>query len=131
MARGIATFLMFEGVAEEAMTWYVSLIEGSAIARIDRYEAGEAGAAGSVKKAEFTLGGHRLICIDSYVKHAFTFTPSTSIFVDCGDESELDRLVRELSAGGEVLMPPDNYGFSAKFAWVKDRFGVSWQLNLA
>ncbi|OFW09342.1 MAG: hypothetical protein A3H96_07975 [Acidobacteria bacterium RIFCSPLOWO2_02_FULL_67_36] len=131
MARGIATFLMFEGVAEEAMTWYVSLIEGSAIARIDRYEAGEAGAAGSVKKAEFTLGGHRLICIDSYVKHAFTFTPSTSIFVDCGDESELDRLVSELSAGGEVLMPPDNYGFSAKFAWVKDRFGVSWQLNLA
>ena len=131
MARGIATFLMFEGVAEEAMTWYVSLIEGSAIARIDRYEAGEAGAAGSVKKAEFTLGGHRLICIDSYVKHAFTFTPSTSIFVDCGDESELDRLVSELSAGGGGLMPPDNYGFSAKFAWVKDRFGVSWQLNLA
>jgi predicted 3-demethylubiquinone-9 3-methyltransferase (glyoxalase superfamily) len=53
-----------------------------------------------------------------------------SIFVDCEDEAELDEAFKELSAGGEVLMPVGDYGFSAKFGWVNDRFGVSWQLNL-
>lgn len=77
-----------------------------------------------------TLRGYSLICIDSPVKHDFGFTPSISLFVDCEDESELDEAFRQLSAGGEVFMPLDNYGFSAKFGWVGDRFGVSWQLNL-
>ena len=130
MARAIATFLMFEGVAEEAMNFYVSLFKGSEIRRIERYGPGEHGTEGSVKKADFTLGGHQLSCIDSSVKHGFTFTPSISIFVDCEDETELDRAFNQLSAGGAILMPLGNYGFSTKFAWVNDRFGVSWQLNL-
>lgn len=72
-----------------------------------------------------------MICIDSSVKHNFTFTPSMSIFVDCEDEAELNEAFRQpLSAGGAVLMPLDNYGFSTQFGWVTDRFGVSWQLNL-
>jgi predicted 3-demethylubiquinone-9 3-methyltransferase (glyoxalase superfamily) len=69
-------------------------------------------------------------CIDSPVKHAFTFTPSISLFVDCESEAEIDDLFSKLSAGGQVLMPLDNYGFSTRFGWVKDRFGPSWQLNL-
>jgi predicted 3-demethylubiquinone-9 3-methyltransferase (glyoxalase superfamily) len=48
----------------------------------------------------------------------------------CQDEDDLDRLTRALGEGGGVLMPPGNYGFSRKFAWVNDRFGVSWQVNL-
>jgi predicted 3-demethylubiquinone-9 3-methyltransferase (glyoxalase superfamily) len=64
------------------------------------------------------------------VHHPFTFTPAMSLFVDCESEAELDAAFGTLSAGGQVLMPPSNYGFSAKFAWVSDRFGVSWQLNL-
>ena len=83
-----------------------------------------------MKRAEFTLAGHRLACIDSPVKHAFTFTPSISLFVECQDEAELDAAFGKLAEGGAVLMPPGNYGFSAKFAWAQDRFGVSWQLNL-
>ena len=130
MARTVATQLMFEGKAFEAMTFYVSLFKGSEVTRVERYGPGEPGPEGSVKRAEFTLGGHRLACIDSPIKHGFTFTPSVSLFVDCEDEAELDRAFKELSAGGAVLMPPGNYGFSAKFAWVNDRFGVSWQLNL-
>jgi predicted 3-demethylubiquinone-9 3-methyltransferase (glyoxalase superfamily) len=121
---------MFEGVAEKAMNLYVSLFSGSAIDRIERYGPGEQGPEGTVKIAEFTLGGHHLKCIDSPAKHAFTFTPSISLFVDCLDEAELDKAFQQLSEGGGVLMPPDNYGFSRKFAWVSDRFGVSWQLNL-
>ena len=130
MARAIATFLMFEGVAEEAMNFYVSLFKGSAVRCIERYGPGEQGPEGTVKKADFTLGGHELSCIDSPVKHGFTFTPSISLFVDCEDQAELDKAFNQLSAGGQVLMPLDNYGFSTKFGWVNDRFGVSWQLNL-
>jgi predicted 3-demethylubiquinone-9 3-methyltransferase (glyoxalase superfamily) len=130
MARAVTTFLMFEGAAEEAMNFYVSLFPGSAIKHIERYGPGEPGAAGSVKRADFTLGGHHLSCIDSPIKHGFTFTPSVSLLVDCDDEAEFDRAFQQLSGGGALLMPPGNYGFSTKFAWVKDRFGVSWQLNL-
>jgi predicted 3-demethylubiquinone-9 3-methyltransferase (glyoxalase superfamily) len=121
---------MFEGTAEEAMNYYVSLFRGSEIARVERYGPGEPGPEGSIKRAEFTLGGHRLACIDSPIKHGFTFTPSISLFVDCENEAELDAAFGSLSAGGKVLMPLGNYGFSAKFGWVQDRFGVSWQLNL-
>ena len=71
------------------------------------------------------------MCIDSYVKHAFTFTPAMSLFVDCDTADELRRVTSALSEGGEVLMPLGDYGFSREFAWVSDRFGVSWQLNLA
>jgi predicted 3-demethylubiquinone-9 3-methyltransferase (glyoxalase superfamily) len=121
---------MFEGVAEEAMKLYVSLIAGSQINQIERYGPGEHGAEGSVKVATFTLAGREFICIDSPVKHAFTFTPSVSVFVDCDDETELESVFARLSDGGVVLMPLDKYGFSQKFGWLQDRFGLSWQLNL-
>jgi predicted 3-demethylubiquinone-9 3-methyltransferase (glyoxalase superfamily) len=50
--------------------------------------------------------------------------------VECESEAELDEAFNKLSAGGTVLMPLNNYGFSTKFGWLNDRFGVSWQLNL-
>ena len=130
MARSIATQLMFDGFAEKAMTFYVSLFPGSEIHRIERYGVGEPGPEGTVKRAEFSLGEHQLACIDSPIKHGFTFTPSMSLFVECADETELDNAFQQLSDGGGVLMPLGNYGFSKKFGWVNDRFGVSWQLNL-
>jgi predicted 3-demethylubiquinone-9 3-methyltransferase (glyoxalase superfamily) len=130
MARTVTPFLMFDGVAEEAMNFYVSLFKGSEVSNVERYGPGEQGIGGSVKIADFILGGQHFRCIDSPIKHAFSFTPSMSIFVDCEDEAELDEAFKELSAGGEVLMPVGDYGFSAKFGWVNDRFGVSWQLNL-
>jgi predicted 3-demethylubiquinone-9 3-methyltransferase (glyoxalase superfamily) len=131
MARAVSTFLMFEGVAEEAMNFYVSLFSDAEVKRIERYGPGEQGREGSVKKADFRLGKQHLICSDSSVQHAFSFTPSMSIFVDCENEAELDTVYQRLSTDGEVLMPLDKYWFSAKFGWVNDRFGVPWQLNLA
>lgn len=130
MPRGVVTQLMFTGQAEEAMTFYVTLFGGSVTA-VEKYGPGGPGKEGTVRRAEFTVGGHRLACIDSPVKHAFTFTPAASLFVDCADEAELDRAFAALAAGGGVLMPPNDYGFSRRFTWVNDRFGVSWQLNLA
>jgi predicted 3-demethylubiquinone-9 3-methyltransferase (glyoxalase superfamily) len=69
------------------------------------------------------------MCTDSSVRHAFDFTPSSSLFVECGSEAELERLAAALGENGQV--PLGDYGFSKRFVWVNDRFGVSWQLNLA
>ena len=112
------------------MNFYTSVIEDSAITSITRYGPNENGTEGSVMQATFTLKGQSFMCIDSHVKHQFTFTPSFSIFVVCDTEEELEQLYTQLSSGGKLLMPMDNYGFSKKFAWVNDKFGVSWQLNL-
>jgi predicted 3-demethylubiquinone-9 3-methyltransferase (glyoxalase superfamily) len=130
MAKSVTPFLMFEGAAEAAVKLYVSLFRDSAIQVIERYGPGEDGAEGSVKQCHFIVAGLRLRCFDSPIKHAFSFTPSVSLFVDCESEAELDTAFARLAADGTVLMPPGNYGFSSKFAWVSDRFGVSWQLNL-
>jgi predicted 3-demethylubiquinone-9 3-methyltransferase (glyoxalase superfamily) len=130
MKSKVTPHLMFEGVAEEAMNFYLSLFAGAEIQELSRYGPGEPGAEGSFKRAIFTLGGQELICLESPVKHQFTFTPSISLFVECDSEAELNELFSRLSEGGAVLMPLANYGFSKSFAWVNDRFGVSWQLNL-
>src|SRR5262245_55042795 len=110
--------LMFDGSADAAMNFYVGLFPNSSINRVERYGPGEPGKEGSVKQADFAIAGQRLLCIDSPVKHAFTFTPSISLVVECESEAELDSAFGQLSAGGGVLMPPGNYGFSKKFAWV-------------
>jgi predicted 3-demethylubiquinone-9 3-methyltransferase (glyoxalase superfamily) len=70
------------------------------------------------------------MCIDSNVQHGFTFTPALSLYVTCASEDEIDQLFGRLSEGGQVLMPLSAYPFSPKFAWVADRYGVSWQLTL-
>jgi predicted 3-demethylubiquinone-9 3-methyltransferase (glyoxalase superfamily) len=124
------TFLMFEGRAEEAMNFYTSLFKQSEIRAMTRYGANEAGAEGSVNHAVFTLNGQEFMCIDSNAPHEFGFTPSMSLYVRCDTEDEIDTVFAKLSQGGHVLMPLDAYPFSAKFGWVADKFGVSWQLNL-
>jgi predicted 3-demethylubiquinone-9 3-methyltransferase (glyoxalase superfamily) len=126
----VTPFLMFEGNAEAAMNYYTSIIEDSKIVSISRYGANEAGEEGSVFQAVFSLKGQEIMCIDSYVKHEFTFTPSFSFFITCDTEEEIDRLYASLSDGGGVLMPLDDYSFSKKFGWVVDKFGVSWQVTL-
>jgi predicted 3-demethylubiquinone-9 3-methyltransferase (glyoxalase superfamily) len=129
MKTTVTPFLMFEGKAEEAMNLYVSAIPDSKVADIKRYGPEGPGAEGSVMIARFTLAGLPVFCIDSSVKHAFTFTPSNSLFVTCASEEELDRIAGVLADGGKWLMPIGNYGFSRKFGWLNDRYGVSWQLN--
>jgi predicted 3-demethylubiquinone-9 3-methyltransferase (glyoxalase superfamily) len=126
----ITTFLMFEGNAEEAMTFYLSLFDDAEVVSISRYSAGGPGKEGSVQHATFSLAGQSFMCIDSPVHHDFTFTPAVSLYVQCADEAEIDRLYAALAEKGTELMPLGNHGFSARFGWVNDRFGVSWQLNL-
>ncbi|MBS2011046.1 MAG: VOC family protein [Cyanobacteria bacterium SZAS TMP-1] len=126
----IKTFLMFEGKAEEAIRFYTSLFQDSVVVALVRYDAAGPGEAGKVQKALFTLNGQQFMAIDSPIHHEFTFTPATSLFVDC-DGDEIDDLAAKLSEGGSILMPLGNYGFSQKFCWLNDRYGVSWQLNFS
>ncbi len=130
MTRRAATHLMFAGEASSAMDLYSATFPSFRVERLERYGPGEAGPEGSVKRGEASIDGHALIIIDSPVKHAFTFTPAMSLFLDCESGEELESAFGKLSAGGQVFMPLDNYGFSTRFGWCSDRFGVSWQLNL-
>jgi len=130
MADSMTPFLMFEGKAQQAIDFYTGLFPGATIDSIERYGPGEMGAEGTVRLAAFTVAGQRVMAIDSPAHHEFTFTPSFSFFVECTGEGELNDLFAALSDGGGVMMPPDNYGFSRRFCWVSDRFGVSWQLNV-
>jgi predicted 3-demethylubiquinone-9 3-methyltransferase (glyoxalase superfamily) len=129
--ESIRPFLMFQGEAEAAMNFYASLFPDSRITDIQRYGPGSPANNGSVMRATLSIAGQSVMCIDSPVKHAFTFTPAFSFFIECSSEDELGRLLEALSERGGVLMPRGTYGFSKQFAWVNDRFGVSWQLNLA
>jgi predicted 3-demethylubiquinone-9 3-methyltransferase (glyoxalase superfamily) len=130
MAASVTTFLMFEGKAEEAMTFYTSLFKDAEVLTVDRYGAGGPGAEGSVKTARFSLAGRDFMCVDSFVHHDFTFTPAVSLYVECESEDEIDTLYTELGHEGAALMPLGDYGFGSKFGWINDRFGVSWQLCL-
>jgi predicted 3-demethylubiquinone-9 3-methyltransferase (glyoxalase superfamily) len=131
MATQIAPFLMFTGNAEEAITLYTSLFDDGRIVDLTRYGPEGPGAAGTVMRARFSLAGQEFLCTDSPPVHEFSFTPSFSIWIETESDDELERLFAALADGGTQLMPLDNYGFSRRFGWLNDRFGVSWQLNLA
>ena len=125
----VAPFLAFFGDAEKAMKRYVEIFENSQIVSIEHFGPGDVGKEGTVKDAEFTLNGTRIKCNDIPGKHAWTFTPAVSLYVQSSSEDALAKYFELLSEQGKVLMPLAEYPFSKKFAWVQDEFGVSWQLN--
>lgn len=127
----ITPFLTFEGQAEEAMNFYLSLFPNSEILFSHKYGPNEAGKEGTIMQALFSLNGQMIMCIDSVVKHGWTFTPAVSFYINEANGEQVDKLFKELSEGGLVFMPLQEYPFSKKFGWVQDRFGVSWQLNWA
>ncbi|MGI9475064.1 MAG: VOC family protein [Hyphomicrobiaceae bacterium] len=129
MSVTVYPFLMFTGTAEAAMNFYVSVVPDSRIVSIEHFTAEDDGEDGKVKAATFEVAGQLVRCFDSYIEHAFTFTPAFSLVIATPDIADVERYATALAAGGDVLMPPDDYGFSKRFAWVQDRFGVSWQIN--
>lgn len=124
-------FLMFQGAGREALDFYVATFPGATVEELQLYGPGEQSPEGAVRSAILTVGGQRLRVFDSPPVHAFTFTPAISFFIDCESEEQLRDLAAALGEGGGVMMPVSNYGFSQLFCWLADRFGVSWQLNLA
>ena len=126
----VSTHIMFQGRGAEALDFYASVFPGfKTIARED-YGEGDMGPTGTVKLATIEFNGAVLQVIDSPIPHDFDFTPSMSLFVDVDSDDALTSAFEALSEGGEVMMPLGDYGFSKRFGWCKDRFGLSWQLNL-
>ena len=122
---------MFQGgSAQAALDLYFATFPDSRMVRVERYGEGDPAPPGTIKVAVFTLCGREFMCSDSPINHGFSFTPASSTFVDFDSVADLERVFGILSEGGRVLMPLDNYGFSRRFGWLNDRFGVSWQLNL-
>ena len=120
----VATHLMFTGKAAAALELYASVFPAFRVGKLERAPDG------TVRRADVAFGAHDLVVIDSPPVHAFDFTPSMSLFVDLDAAEALDAAFATLSDGGKVFMPVADYGFSKRFGWCTDRFGVSWQLNL-
>ena len=126
----VFTHLMFQGNAVDALDTYSTVFSDFNVEKFEKYGEGEQGKPGTIKQAHVSFAGHRLIVIDSPPVHDFDFTPSMSLFVDFESKDALETAFAQLSEDGKTLMPLDNYGFSKRFGWLSDRFGVSWQLNL-
>lgn len=126
----VCTHLMFQcGKAQAALDLYASVFPGFTVVSIEKYGPDD-DTPGLIKTAKIDFDGHPLIVIDSPIPHGFDFTPSVSLFVDFDMTADLDRAFERLGDGGDVKMPLDDYGFSPRFGWLTDGFGVSWQLNL-
>jgi predicted 3-demethylubiquinone-9 3-methyltransferase (glyoxalase superfamily) len=114
----ITPCLWFDGEAEEAANFYVSLLPGSKIEVMQRNMTdGRGGKAGAVLLVEFTLAGQRFMALNGGMR--FEYTNAVSFKIDCADQAEVDRLWEALTANG---------GEPGRCGWLKDRFGVSWQI---
>jgi len=112
----ITPFLWFDGKAEEAANLYVSLFKNSRITSVSRYGEEAPGETGSVMTVAFELEGQEFIALNGGPH--FSFTPAISFMIHCETQSEVDDLWEKLSEGGET----------SQCGWLKDRFGVSWQV---
>jgi predicted 3-demethylubiquinone-9 3-methyltransferase (glyoxalase superfamily) len=111
----ITPFLWFDGNAEEAMNFYVSIFKNSKVGRITRYGDAGPGPKGTVMSATFELDGQEFFALNGGPQ--FKFTSAISFFVNCETQQEVNDLWEKLSAGGKK----DRCG------WLTDRFGLSWQ----
>lgn len=124
--------IWFDNEAEQAVKFYCSLFDNSKVNRITRY--GKAGfeyhhkPEGSVMTIEFELNGQKFLALNGGPD--FKLNESVSFFVYCETEERINFLYEKLSESGSINMPLDKYDWSPKYAWVKDKFGLSWQLDI-
>lgn len=116
----IKPFLWFEGQAEEAAKFYTSIFKDSKIGKTSRYPEGSPGPAGSVMVVEFEIAGQPFIALNGGPN--FKFNEAVSFMVECEDQKEIDYYWDKLLAGG---------GKPSMCGWLKDRFGLSWQVTPA
>jgi predicted 3-demethylubiquinone-9 3-methyltransferase (glyoxalase superfamily) len=116
MLQKIVPNLWFDGVAEEAATYYVSLFDDSRITLLTRYPEGAPGPAGEVMTVEFELEGQKFVAING--GPSFPFTEAVSFLVSCADQAEVDHWWAVLGADGQ----------EGPCGWLKDKYGLSWQV---
>jgi predicted 3-demethylubiquinone-9 3-methyltransferase (glyoxalase superfamily) len=113
----VTPFLWFDGQAEQAARFYVSLLPDSRIERVNRSPVDTpSGPAGMVLTVEFTLAGSRFVALNG--GPMYSFSEAVSLQIACADQAEVDRLWSALSAGGS----------ESRCGWLKDRWGLSWQV---
>src|SRR5260221_12272204 len=113
----ISPCLWFDGEAEEAANFYVSLLPDSRIEKVQRNPVdSRSGKAGTVLIVDFTLAGQRFLALNGGTR--FEYTHAISFHIDCADQAEVDRLWDALSDGGSI----------ERCGWLKDRYGISWQI---
>ncbi|MGB6198657.1 MAG: VOC family protein [Candidatus Acidiferrales bacterium] len=112
----ITPFLWFDGKAEEAVNFYVSIFKNSKVAGITRYGDAGPGPKGSVMTATFELDGEKFVALNG--GPAYTFTPAISFVVNCETQEEVDDYWAKLSAGGKEV----------QCGWLQDKYGLSWQI---
>ena len=112
----ITPFLWFDGKAEEAMRFYVSIFKNSKVGAITRYGDAGPGPKGTVMVVTFQLDGQEFIALNGGPQ--FTFSPAISLVVNCETQGEVDAFWEKLSEGGEKL----------QCGWLKDKYGLSWQI---
>jgi len=114
----ISPFLWFDTQAEDAAKFYVSVFPGSKITKVSHYGEGGPGPKGSVMVVEFVLDGQTVLALNGGPQ--FKFNEAVSLNVECKDQAEVDRYWKALTAGG---------GEEGPCGWLKDKFGLSWQVN--
>lgn len=112
----ITPFLWFDNKAEEAVNFYISIFQGSKIVSVMRYGEAGPGPKGTVMGLTFQLCGQEFMALNGGPE--FTFTPAISLFVKCASQQEIDELWEKLSQGGQ----------KQRCGWVKDKYGLSWQI---
>jgi predicted 3-demethylubiquinone-9 3-methyltransferase (glyoxalase superfamily) len=112
----ITPFLWFDSNAEEAMNFYTAIFKNSKIGQVRRYGEAGPGPKGSVMTATFQIEGQEFMALNGGPH--YKFTPAISFFVSCETQKEVDELWEKLSAGGEAM----------QCGWLKDKFGVAWQI---
>jgi predicted 3-demethylubiquinone-9 3-methyltransferase (glyoxalase superfamily) len=112
----ITPFLWFDGNAEEAANFYISIFKNSKMGKISRYGDAGPGPKGSAMSVTFQIEGQEFYALNGGPQ--FKFTPAISFFVNCETQQEVDELWEKLSAGGRT----DRCG------WLQDKFGLSWQI---
>ena len=112
----ITTFLWFDNQAEEAMNFYCSIFKNSKILSVSRYGEAGPGPKGQVMTGTFQLNGQEFMALNGGPE--FKFTEAISLFVNCETQQEVDELWGKLSEGGE----------EGPCGWLKDKYGLSWQI---
>jgi predicted 3-demethylubiquinone-9 3-methyltransferase (glyoxalase superfamily) len=121
--QNITPHLWFDKQAQEAAEFYVSLFPGSKVNNVTTLSGTPSG---DCDIMSFELAGQPFMAISA--GPLFKFNPSVSFHVKCSTKEEVDAIWDQLSPGGKVLMPLDTYPFSARYGWLEDRYGLSWQV---
>jgi predicted 3-demethylubiquinone-9 3-methyltransferase (glyoxalase superfamily) len=116
MDQKITPFLWFDGNAEDAINFYTSIFKDSKLVNVSRYGEGGPGPKGSLMTATFQLNGQEFMALNG--GPMFKFTEAISFFVKCNTQAEIDEFWDKLSEGGE----------KSRCGWLKDKFGLSWQI---